>query len=119
MPLFNRRQFCVAAAATVAAGPLGFPGLFRRYDAMADTPSAAGRTTGSDGIDIRAFRVSFPDAELDDLRRRIKATRWPDRETVTDQSQGVQLGTTQKLARHWATEYDWRKCEKRLNALPQ
>jgi len=59
-----------------------------------------------------------PEAELVELRRRIDATRFPDRETVTDASQGVQLATTQKLARYWATQYDWRKCEARLQALP-
>jgi pimeloyl-ACP methyl ester carboxylesterase len=68
---------------------------------------------------IRPFRVDVPEAELIDLRRRIDATRWPDRETVTDQSQGVQLATVQALARYWATEYDWRKVEARLNAYPQ
>jgi pimeloyl-ACP methyl ester carboxylesterase len=68
---------------------------------------------------IRPFHFEVPEAELIELRRRIKATRWPDRETVTDESQGVQLATTQALARYWATEYDWRKCEARLNALPQ
>jgi pimeloyl-ACP methyl ester carboxylesterase len=67
---------------------------------------------------IHPFQVSFPDAELTELRRRVKATRWPERETVTDQSQGVQLATVQALARYWATEYDWRKVEARLNALP-
>ena len=73
----------------------------------------------TDGSAIRPFHVHIPEAELVDLRRRIAATRWPDRETVTDQSQGVQLATMQKLARYWATDYDWRKCEARLNALPQ
>jgi pimeloyl-ACP methyl ester carboxylesterase len=68
---------------------------------------------------IRPFQALTPEAELTELRRRIIATRWPDRETVPDQTQGVQLGTTQALARYWATEYDWRKCEARLNALPQ
>jgi pimeloyl-ACP methyl ester carboxylesterase len=63
--------------------------------------------------------VSFSDDDLADLRRRIKATRWPERETVNDASQGVQLATTQKLARYWATDYDWRKVEAKLNALPQ
>ena len=62
--------------------------------------------------------MNFSDAELAELRRRISATRWPDRETVTDQSQGPQLATLQKLARYWVTEYDWRKVEARLNALP-
>jgi pimeloyl-ACP methyl ester carboxylesterase len=68
---------------------------------------------------IRPFQVNFPEADLNDLRRRINATKWPDREIVTDQSQGVQLATMQKVARHWATSYDWRKCEAKLNALPQ
>ena len=68
---------------------------------------------------IRPFQVNTPEAELTELRRRIEATRWPERETVTDASQGVQLETMQRLARYWATEYDWRKCEARLNALPQ
>ena len=68
---------------------------------------------------IRPFRVHFPEEALADLRRRIQATRWPDKETVGDQSQGVQLATVQKLARYWATEYDWRKAEAKLNALPQ
>jgi pimeloyl-ACP methyl ester carboxylesterase len=67
---------------------------------------------------IRPFRVNVPESELTELRRRINATKWPERETVMDQTQGVQLGTIQKLARYWATDYDWRKCEARLNALP-
>jgi pimeloyl-ACP methyl ester carboxylesterase len=68
---------------------------------------------------IRPFHVNVPEAELTELRTRVKATKWPERETVTDASQGVQLATTQALARYWATEYDWRKVEARLNALPQ
>jgi pimeloyl-ACP methyl ester carboxylesterase len=68
---------------------------------------------------IRPFRVSFSDEQLADLRRRIDATRWPERETVTDDSQGVRLATVQALARYWERDYDWRKCEARLNALPQ
>jgi pimeloyl-ACP methyl ester carboxylesterase len=72
--------------------------------------------TASDAV--HPFRVNFSDAELDEMRRRISATRWPDRETVKDQSQGPQLATLQKLARYWVTEYDWRKVEARLNALP-
>ena len=69
---------------------------------------------------IRPFqKVNVPEAELAELRRRINATNWPERETVTDASQGVQLETTQKLARYWATDYDWRKIETKLNALPQ
>lgn len=68
---------------------------------------------------IRPFRFHVPDEALADLRRRIATTKWPQRETVTDASQGVQLATMQKLARYWQTEYDWRKVEARLNALPQ
>jgi hypothetical protein len=68
---------------------------------------------------IRPFHVNVSEVELTELRRRINATRWPERETVTDASQGVQLATTQKLARYWATEYDWRKVEAKLNAVPQ
>ena len=68
---------------------------------------------------IRPFQVNVPEAELTELRRRINATKWPDRETVTDATQGVQLATTQALARYWATEYDWRRCEAQLNAYPQ
>jgi len=68
---------------------------------------------------IRPFHVNVPEAELTELRRRINATKWPDRETVTDESQGVQLATIQELARYWGTEYRWRKVEARLNALPQ
>jgi hypothetical protein len=65
------------------------------------------------GIDdtIRPFHVDVPETELTELRRRIDATRWPERETVTDDSQGVRLATMQELARYWATGYDWRKCE--------
>jgi len=73
---------------------------------------------GSDKTSIRPFRVNFPEAELTELRGRISATRWPDPETVPDATQGVQLGTTQALARYWATEYDWRKVEAKLNSLP-
>jgi pimeloyl-ACP methyl ester carboxylesterase len=67
---------------------------------------------------IRAFEVGFDESELTDLRRRINATRWPERETVDDDSQGVPLALMQDLARYWGTDYDWRKCEARLNALP-
>src|SRR5688500_19091020 len=67
---------------------------------------------------IRPFHVRTPDTELTELRRRITATRFPEKETVTDFSQGVPLATTQKLARYWATQYDWRKVEARLNAVP-
>jgi pimeloyl-ACP methyl ester carboxylesterase len=73
---------------------------------------------GSDTTAIRPFQVNFPEAQLADLRRRINATLWPEKEPVADASQGVQLATMQKLARYWGTEYDWRPCEARLNAVP-
>jgi pimeloyl-ACP methyl ester carboxylesterase len=85
------------------------------------TQSSATQRSGeqpSDKTNIRPFHVNFPEPELAELRRRIKATRWPDHETVTDESQGVQLATTQALARYWGTEYDWRKCEAKINAVP-
>src|SRR5215218_4599393 len=72
----------------------------------------------SDSTAIRPFQVGFPEQDLADLRRRLDATRWPERETVPDDSQGVPLATMQQLVRHWATEHDWRACEARLNALP-
>jgi pimeloyl-ACP methyl ester carboxylesterase len=68
---------------------------------------------------VRPFRVDIPQEDLDDLRRRIAATQWPEKETVDDSSQGVPLAMIQELARYWATDYDWRKCEAKLNALPQ
>jgi pimeloyl-ACP methyl ester carboxylesterase len=80
---------------------------------------SSGPITKEDLNEIRQFRVNVPEAELTELRRRINATKWPERETVTDASQGVQLATIQALARYWATEYDWRKIEAKLNAVPQ
>jgi pimeloyl-ACP methyl ester carboxylesterase len=70
-------------------------------------------------LEVRPFRIDVPEEELVDLRRRIAATQWPEKETVADQSQGVPLAMTQELAHYWATDYDWRKAEAKLNALPQ
>ena len=75
-------------------------------------------STTDDGEAIRPYNINISEAALTDLRQRIKATRWPGKETVPDQSQGVQLATMQKLARYWSTDYDWRKCEAKLKALP-
>jgi pimeloyl-ACP methyl ester carboxylesterase len=102
----DRRHFLGAAAVAVAAA-----GTF----SLLPEPLAA----ATDGNAIRAFHVNFPEQALVDLRRRVNATMWPDRETVKDPSQGVQLATIQQLARYWATEHNWRKCEAKLNALPQ
>jgi len=79
----------------------------------------SGTTTASSADSVRPFTIETSQADLDDLRARIEATRWPDKEPVGDNSQGLPLATMQKLARYWATDYDWRKVEARLNALPQ
>ncbi len=101
-PSSTRRDFLAASA---AAG------------AVALLPSAV--RAGKAGDEIRPFRIDIPEAALADLRRRIAATRFPDKETVTDHSQGVPLATMRRLAQYWQTGYDWRKVEARLNALPQ
>src|SRR5229473_902612 len=84
------------------------------------TPTKAGAATAvAEDTTIRPFRIDVPEEALVDLRRRIAATRWPERETVADETQGVQLATMQELVRYWGTEYDFRRFEARLNALPQ
>jgi pimeloyl-ACP methyl ester carboxylesterase len=89
-------------------------------DTMTQTSATQrGSEQPSDKTAIRPFHVNVPQTELTELRRRVKATKWPEREIVTDASQGVQLRTMRELARYWATDYDWRKVEARLNALPQ
>jgi hypothetical protein len=133
-----------AGSLFVGLGALGIPNILKNFrEASALTASAQGanatnttnatgatstNTTNATGAsvaptsgntDIRPFSVNVPEADLVELRRRIEATRWPDKETVTDASQGVQLATIQKLAHYWATEYDWRKVETKLKALPQ
>jgi hypothetical protein len=80
------------------------------------TPTGATPAAGTNAI--RPFHVNVPEAELTELRRRINATRWPEREPVADTTQGVQLATVQNLARYWGTDYDWRRCETTLKALP-
>ena len=81
--------------------------------------NAVAQPKGGEKTAIHPFHVNVPEAELTELRKRISATQWPERETVTDATQGVQLATIQALARYWATDYDWRKIEAKLNALPQ
>src|ERR1700722_5439115 len=101
----------VEAAGTSASSPawlVSDPRRRRSTDMTEDVQRTA----------IRPFRVGFSEAELTDLRRRVTAPRWPERETVTDDSQGVPLEMMQDLARHWATDYDWGPCEAKLNALP-
>jgi pimeloyl-ACP methyl ester carboxylesterase len=97
----TRRELLATTAAAAAAGLLP-----ARARAAAGDPS------------IRPFTVGFPEGEVAELRRRVAATRWPERETVADATQGVQLATTQKLAEYWATDYDWSRCEAQLKDLP-
>jgi hypothetical protein len=80
--------------------------------------NAVPQQTSGDKTAIRPFQVNLPEAKIAKLRSRIDATEWPDRETVADESQGVQLATMQEPARYWATDYDWCKCEAKLNSLP-
>lgn len=105
---YRRRHFLGAAAMTLAAGQLATLGPAR---ALAETGSAQNA--------IRPFHIEVSDSALVDLRKRIAATRWPDRETVGDRSQGVQLAKFRELVRYWGTVYNWRACEAKLNALPQ
>jgi pimeloyl-ACP methyl ester carboxylesterase len=86
---------------------------------LGDAQTAQSPRMPADVQSIRPFRVHVPDSDLADLRRRIGATRWPDKETVADASQGAQLAKLQELVRYWGTRYDWRRCEAKLNALPQ
>ena len=104
--LTTRRSFLAASAAAGA-------GL-----ALASAPGHAPAAPATEAALVRSFHVGFPQEALVDLRRRVAATKWPERETVNDATQGVQLATMQKLARYWSTDYDWRKCEARLQALP-
>jgi pimeloyl-ACP methyl ester carboxylesterase len=124
----SRREFMKfmgAGSLFLGLGALGISNILKNIREASAQGANATNATGasaappSNNSGIRPFHVNFPEAELTELRRRINATRWPERETVKDASQGVQLATIQKLARYWATEYDWRKVEARLNALPQ
>jgi len=127
----SRRQFIkLVGAGTlfVGLGAFGIPNILkniREVSAITTQGSNATNATGasaappSNDLDIRPFRVNVPEAELTELRRRVSATRWPERELVADISQGVQLATIQKLAHYWTTEHNWRKVEAKLNALPQ
>ncbi|MGO9419465.1 epoxide hydrolase family protein [Roseiarcus sp.] len=101
----TRRDLLAAAAAASASSGFSY--------------AARAASEASEEDAIRPFRVDVPEDDLVDLRRRIAITRWPDRETVGDESQGVQLTSIQEIAGYWATDYDWRKCEAKLNALPQ
>jgi pimeloyl-ACP methyl ester carboxylesterase len=115
MSAHTRRTLLGASAAgiglSVLAGPIA-------QAAQQEPTMSTARAQTADSSAIRPFRVSFPDSELQDLRRRINATRFPTRELVPDSTQGVQLATMQQLAQYWGSEYDWRRCEAQLNSYP-
>jgi pimeloyl-ACP methyl ester carboxylesterase len=112
----TRRSFLATAAAASALGLvlLAAPSYAQTVPALPTKLHAAAEADA-----VRPFRINVPEAALVDLRQRVNSTRWPDRETVTDQSQGVRLAKIQALVRYWGTDYDWRKVEAKLNALPQ
>jgi pimeloyl-ACP methyl ester carboxylesterase len=103
-------------AGTAAVGAVGLASSLSSR-AFASSIGVSAAATESDVV--RPFRIEFPESALVDLRQRIGAMRWPERETVTDDSQGVPLAAMRQIARYWATEYDWRRCEAKLNTLPQ
>src|SRR5712664_1935523 len=120
---YTRRGFLGIAAMSIATAQFGIIGSAnaqsRQITPAGATPLPAKMSAAAEDNAVRPFRIDVPEAALVELRKRIAATRWPDKETVADQSQGVQLATIQKLARYWATDYDWSKCEAKLKALPQ
>src|SRR5688572_23912687 len=115
MPRGIDRRFLGAAVAIIAASTLSFP----VFSATRSKHMSAVVQESSGSTAVRPFRVTVSDAELADLRRRVKATQFPEKEPVDDNSQGVPLATMRKLASYWATEYDWRKVEAKLNSYPQ
>jgi pimeloyl-ACP methyl ester carboxylesterase len=116
-PRIDRRRFCSAAAATVAAVPAGFSTFL--ISSRSEAMNAVPQPKDNNAANIRPFHIPMvSDMELSDMRRRIQATRWPDKETVSDATQGIQLESIQAIAAYWSSEYDWRNVEARLRALP-
>lgn len=111
-PIANR-------ASAIAVGSFMMLPVVTVQEAYAADAPLAGTTTATQDASIRPFKIEVPQAQLDDLRKRIAETRWPDKETVDDISQGIQLDRVQKLVKYWGTDYDWRKAENELNALPE
>ena len=109
----SRRRGLELGAASLVTSLLPIPALL-----AAQTESPPKELAMADNTEIRPFRFEAPQTDLVDLQRRVSATKWPDREQVSDASQGVQLSTIQKLAQYWATQHDWRKCEAKINAVP-
>ena len=109
----------LAAAAALSLAVLSAPTSVQAAAVSPSDNSPIASAPGSGGEQVRPYRVKIAPAAVADLRRRLAATRWPDKETVADQSQGAQLAKLQELVRYWGTEYDWRKGEAKLNAFPQ
>ena len=107
------------ALQTLEAGRTRGSAYVNQTSGLKETDMSGSTENLARNTEVRPFTVQIPEAALEELRSRIAATRWPSRELVADRSQGVQLATTQELARYWETDYDWRRCEARLNALPQ
>ena len=123
-PSLTRRGFLARSIVALSVSPYVFATdsatAMTTSDADAVVAAAPASRQAAEDRSIRPFTVGrVPQSALDELRRRIAATHWPEKETVTDQSQGVPLATMRELARYWATDYDWRKGEAKLNALPQ
>src|SRR5215217_4992644 len=106
----KKQSILASAVTTVGLAAMTVPGSAQEVLTSSNTPAAAA---------IQPFHVHVSDEAIADLRRRLQATRWPDKETVPDMSQGAQLSKLQELVRYWGTDYDWRKGEAKLNALPQ
>src|SRR6266571_4243756 len=108
----------VLAASAAAGSAIALPALLVSAGDALGQQSKQGESKMATKDAVRPFSINFPEDALVDLRRRINATRWPERETVNDDSQGVRLATVQNLAAYWGKEHDWRKCEAKLKALP-
>jgi len=115
----SRRHFVGTGAMTIAAAQLGiFGGASRSSERKQVAMTQVEQVGSSDATAVRPFKVNIPESDLSEMRTRINATRWPERETVTNTSQGVPLAMIQDVAHYWGTDYNWRKCEAKLNALP-
>ncbi len=115
----GRRGFLGLAAGAVAATQIGLPGRAQAATGQAPAAGTAGSERTHPSAAVRPFRVRVPQRDINELRRRVRATRWPDRETVRDRSQGAQLAKLRPLVEYWGTGYDWRRAEAKINALPQ
>lgn len=118
-PVSSRRNFLMSSAITGALSLLRIGGLSPYAAAESPASVFTSHSQSTNDSSLRPFHVKFEEADLVDLRRRLAATRWPDRETVADSSQGVQLATMQKLVQYWVSSYDWRRVEAQLDELPQ